>query len=267
MYFAGIDIGSVGAKSVILEDDRIASYYIGESGPDSVATAWKTFHGSADKLGLEIEDMDYVVSTGYGRVLVPFAKTNISEISCHGRGAHWMSLSVRTILDMGGQDCKAINCDEDGVVTNFAMNDKCAGGTGRFLETIAEVLGLALEEIGPLALQSNNDFVFSTVCAVFAKSEAVSMLKKGVAKADILSGLNAAIATRSYSLLKRMDIQKDFAITGGIAKNPGLVAKITDLIEMEPVLLNPDPQIAGALGAALFARERYRKEKGSIDAG
>ena len=265
MYFAGIDIGSVGAKSVILEDDKIASYHIGETGPDSVATAWQTFQGSADKLGLKIEDMDYVVSTGYGRVLVPFAKTNISEISCHGRGAHWMVPSVRTILDMGGQDCKAINCDEDGVVTKFVMNDKCAGGTGRFLETIAEVLGLALEDIGPLSLQSNNNIAFSTVCAVFAKSEALGMLKKGIAKADILSGLNAAIAARSYILLKRMDIQRDFAITGGIAKNPGMVAKISERMGMEPVQLKPDPQIAGALGAALFARQRYLKEKGSTN--
>ena len=267
MYFAGIDIGSVGSKSVILEDDKIASYYIGESGPDSIATAWQTFQGSADKLGLKIEDIDYVVATGYGRVLVPYAKANISEISCHARGAHWMMPSVRTILDMGGQDCKAINCDEDGVVTKFVMNDKCAGGTGRFLETIAEVLGLALEEIGPLSLESNNDFTFSTICAVFAKSEAVGLLKKGVAKADILAGLNVAIAARSYSLLKRMDIQEDFAITGGIAKNPGMVAKITELVGMGPVSLKPDPQVAGALGAALFARERYLKEKGSTDAG
>jgi len=267
MYFAGIDIGSRGAKSVILEDDKIAAYYIGDTGPDSVATAWQTFHGSADQLGLKVEDMAYIVATGYGRVLVPFAHANISEISCHAKGAHWMLPSVRTILDMGGQDCKAINCDERGVVTKFIMNDKCAGGTGRFLETIAAVLGLALEEIGPLALQSTQNIPFNTVCAVFAKSEALALVKKGVAKADILAGLNDAIAVRCHNLLKRVDIQEDFTITGGIAKNPGMVAKIKEKLGLEPKLIDPDPQIAGALGAALFARERWLKKHGGGDAG
>ena len=267
MYFAGIDIGSVGAKSLILKDNEIDCYYIGETGPDSRETAWRTFHGCADNKGLVVEDMAYVVATGYGRVSVPFAHENVSEISCHAKGAQWMVPSVRTILDMGGQDCKAINCDEHGVVTKFIMNDKCAGGTGRFLETIAVVLGLSLEDIGPLALQSENDFAFSTVCAVFAKTEALSMLRKGAAKADILAGLNDAIAGRSLGLLKRINIQKDFAITGGIAKNPGMVAKLKEKVGMIPVSLAPDPQIAGALGAALFARERYLKKQGSADAG
>jgi ferredoxin len=156
---------------------------------------------------------------------------------------------------MGGQDCKAISIDGEGKVTNFVMNDKCAGGTGRFLEMIAEVLGVQLKDIGDIALQSRSAIPFNTICAVFARSEAVAYLRKGVSKADILSGLNEAIAIRCLNLLKKVTIQKDFSISGGISKNKGMVAKITEKVGAEP-LLAPDPQLAGCLGAALFARDR-----------
>ncbi|MFQ5898471.1 MAG: acyl-CoA dehydratase activase [Candidatus Methylomirabilia bacterium] len=256
MLFAGVDIGSRGSKAVILEDSQLLSSSICNTGPDSAGTAVQTFEEAAKGTGLAVKDMDYVVATGYGRVLVPFAHENISEISCHAKGAHWYFRSVRTILDMGGQDCKAISVNERGAVTRFIMNDKCAGGTGRFLELIAEVLGLALEEIGPRSLSSQQKVPFNTICAVFAKSEALALSKRGVAKSDILSGLHDAIAVRCQSLLKRVSIQKEFAITGGIAKNCGMVAKIAGKVGLEPCLA-PDPQIVGAVGAALFARERY----------
>jgi len=261
-YFAGIDIGSRGAKGCIIEDGKIVSYFIGDTGPESVKTAWYTFEGTAKPVGLEVKDMTYVVATGYGRVLVPFANENISEISCHAKGAQYCLPSVRTILDMGGQDCKAINVNEKGVVTKFIMNDKCAGGTGRFLEVIASVLGLTIEQIGPVALTSTEKFPFNTVCAVFAKSEALTLLKKGTPKADILAGLHDAIATRCHNLLKRVNIEKDFTITGGISKNTGMVAKMKEKLGLEPVLMEPDPQIAGALGAAVFARERWLAKQG-----
>jgi len=261
MFVAGIDIGSRGAKGVILEDGQILSYSICDTGPESAKTAQLTMEEALNGTGLALKDFSYIVATGYGRVLVPFANTNISEISCHARGAHWYFSSVRTILDMGGQDCKAINCDEKGRVTNFIMNDKCAGGTGRFLEVIADVLRVPLEGIGPLSLESAKDFPFSTVCAVFAKSEALSLLKKGVAKSDILAGLHDAIAVRCHNLLKRVSIENDFTITGGIAKNIGMVEKIKKKVGLEP-LLAPDPQIIGALGAALFAQERAQTQKG-----
>jgi predicted CoA-substrate-specific enzyme activase len=161
---------------------------------------------------------------------------------------------------MGGQDCKAIKVDEKGVVTKFVMNDKCAGGTGRFLEIIATVLGVPLEEIGPTAMKAQQKIPFSTVCAIFAKSEAMAMLKRGASKADILAGLHDAIALRCHNLLKRVNRQESFTISGGIAKNCGMVAKITEKLGMEP-LLAPDPQIIGALGAAVFARERYQTKK------
>ena len=262
MFVAGVDIGSRGAKSVIMKDGNILSSSICDTGPESAKTAQLTMDEALKGTGLSLKDFSYIVATGYGRVLVPFANANISEISCHARGAHWYFPSVRTILDMGGQDCKAINCDENGRVTNFIMNDKCAGGTGRFLEMIADVLQVPMEEIGSLSLESTQDLPFSTVCVVFAKSEALALLKKGVPKSDILSGLHDAIAVRCRNLLKRVSIEKDFTITGGIAKNVGMVNKVKEKVGLEP-LLAPDPQIIGALGAALFARERAKTQGGS----
>jgi len=257
MIVAGIDIGSRAAKAVVMDDGTIVSSVICDTGPESVKTSHMTMEKVLAGTGLSLEDMQYIVATGYGRVLVPFASENISEISCHARGISWYFPSVRTILDMGGQDCKAINCGADGRVTNFVMNDKCAGGTGRFLEMIAEVLNVPLEEIGDAALKSGTAIPFNTICAVFAKSEAIAHLRRGVSKSDILAGLNEAIATRCVSLLKRISIEKEFSITGGIAKNRGMVAELGEKVGLEPLLCE-DPQIIGALGAALFAEERHR---------
>ncbi len=259
MIFAGIDIGSRAAKAVILNDGSILSSVIRDTGPESVKTANMAIEEALKGPGLSLNDVQYIVATGYGRVLVPFANENISEISCHARGINWYFPGVRTILDMGGQDCKAISCDGDGRVTNFIMNDKCAGGTGRFLEMIADVLNIPLEEIGDLALQSNRAIPFNTICAVFAKSEAILYQRQGASKSDILAGLHEAIATRSLNLLKRVSIEREFSITGGIAKNRGMVAKLREKTGMEP-LLSEDPQIIGALGAAILAKERSGKE-------
>jgi predicted CoA-substrate-specific enzyme activase len=251
----GIDIGSRAAKAVVMSDGSIVSSVICDTGPESVKTSETTMAECLKGAGLALEDLQYVVATGYGRVLVPFAKENVSEISCHAKGINWYFPNVRTILDMGGQDCKAISCDSRGLVTNFIMNDKCAGGTGRFLEMIAEVLSTPLEGIGELSLSSKSAIPFNTICAVFAQSDAIGHLRKGVAKSDIMAGLHEAIATRSHNLLKRVSIEPDFSITGGIAKNSGMVAKLRDKVGLEPLLCE-DPQIVGALGAALFASER-----------
>jgi predicted CoA-substrate-specific enzyme activase len=255
MIFAGIDIGSRAAKAVLLNDGSILSSVICDTGPESIKTSYMTIEAALKVPGISLSDIQYTVATGYGRVLVPFANENISEISCHARGINWYFPDVRTILDMGGQDCKAISCDGEGRVTNFIMNDKCAGGTGRFLEMIAEVLNTPLEEIGGLALESKTAIPFNTICAVFAKSEAIAYLRQGIAKSDILAGLHEAIANRSVNLLKRVSIEKEFSITGGIAKNTGMVAKLREKTGMEP-LISEDPQIIGALGAAIFAQER-----------
>jgi predicted CoA-substrate-specific enzyme activase len=270
MITAGIDIGSRASKAVVLKEGKILSSYIGDTGAESVVTSKMTMAKTLEGTGLEIKDLDYIVATGYGRVLVPFANENISEISCHARGINYSFPSVRTILDMGGQDCKAISVDGEGVVTNFVMNDKCAGGTGRFLEMIADVLGVPLIEIGDLALQSRSGIPFNTICAVFARSEAIAYLRKGVTKSDILSGLNEAISVRCLNLLKRVSIQADFSISGGIAKNKGMVAKISEKVGLQPKLAD-DPQLAGCLGAALFAQDRVqgktRKEDLKISYG
>ncbi len=255
MIVAGIDIGSRAAKTVILKDSQILSATIRDTGPESVKTSYMAINATLEGTGLKLEDIEYIVATGYGRVLVPFARENISEISCHARGINYFYPSVTTILDMGGQDCKAIRCDAEGHVTNFVMNDKCAGGTGRFLEMIADVLGAKLTEIGDLALQSKESIPFNTICAVFAKTEAITSLRHGASRSDILAGLNDAIAVRCLNLLKKVGIEKDFTITGGIAKNKGMVAKIKDKVGLEPMLAK-DPQLIGALGAALFAQER-----------
>jgi predicted CoA-substrate-specific enzyme activase len=265
MIVAGIDIGSRAAKAVVMNDGRIASSVIGDTGPESVKTSQMTMARVLDGTGITLDDVEYVVATGYGRVLVPFASENISEISCHARGITWYFPEVKTILDMGGQDCKAINCDAEGRVNNFIMNDKCAGGTGRFLEMIAEVLNIPLEKIGEVALRSTQAIPFNTICAVFAKSEAIAYLRKGVSKEDILAGLNEAIATRCLNLLKRVSIQKEFTITGGIAKNKGMVAQLQEKMGLEPLLCE-DPQLAGALGAALFARDRCQGKSTTVEA-
>jgi predicted CoA-substrate-specific enzyme activase len=258
MIFAGIDIGSRAAKAVLINDGSILSSVICDTGPESIKTSYMAIEAALKVPGLSLSDIQYTVATGYGRVLVPFANENISEISCHARGINWYFPDVRTILDMGGQDCKAISCDGEGRVTNFIMNDKCAGGTGRFLEMIAEVLNTPLEEIGDLALESKTAIPFNTICAVFAKSEAIAYLRQGIAKSDTLAGLHEAISSRSVNLLKRVSIEKEFSITGGIAKNRGMVAKLREKTGMEP-LISEDPQIIGALGAAIFAQERSTK--------
>jgi predicted CoA-substrate-specific enzyme activase len=212
-----------------------------------------------DHLG--IEDMDHIVATGYGRVVVPFAQDSVTEISCHGRGAHWFVPEVSTILDMGGQDCKAIRVNERGEVTDFIINDKCAAGTGRFLEVIAAALRVPLSEIGELSLASTKAIAFSTGCTVYVKSEAVAMMTQVVANADILAGLHEAISHRVVTLLKRVGIEDTFVITGGVARNVGVVSRVEQKLGGIKITIPPEPQIAGAVGAALIAFDRARKHR------
>ena len=204
---------------------------------------------------LSLRDIGYLVSTGYGRVLVPFANKNITEISCHAKGAHWFFPTVRTVLDLGGQDCKAIRCDEKGHITNFVMNDKCAAGTGRFMEVMAKTLELPLDDIGKLSLQTVKEpCSISSVCAVFAKSEVLALLRHGEDKNDILAGLCEAFASRVFNLLSMIEIEREFVISGGIAKNIGLVRRLEERAGLSANIPS-EPQIVGALGAAVFAKE------------
>ncbi len=261
MITAGIDIGSLTAKAVLFKDSKILSSSLILTGPDSPKTAKKAMDKALENgTDLSLHDLDYVVSTGYGRVIVPFAQKNITEISCHAKGAQWLFPQVRTILDMGGQDCKAIRCNETGKVTNFVMNDKCAAGTGRFFDIIAEAMGLALEDIGALSLQMEKAEPISNYCAVFAKSEVVSLLLEGKPKNDILAGVCEAVSARVSPLIKTVGAEPEFAITGGIAKNIGVVKRLEEKIGLKANIAS-EPQIIGALGAALFAGEILEKQQ------
>ena len=260
MFVAGIDIGSATSKSVVLKGDEIVAAYITETGPESQESAEAAIAGSLGKIDLTIEDMEYIVATGYGRINVPFAGDIVTEIACHAKGVHYYFPNARTILDMGGQDCKAIQIDDKGNHVAFAMNDKCAAGTGRFLEIMAQLLRVPLSEIGPLSLEATEDIKISSMCAVFAKSEAARHLRQGVSKANILGGLHASIAERVYMLIKRVGIKPDFVISGGIAKNIGVVRRVEKKVGL-PAYISWEPQIVGAVGAALFAREKAEGDR------
>ena len=266
MITAGIDIGSLTGKALILEDNTIRAWSLIPTGADSAETASKAMNIVLTEAGLSLNDIDYIVSTGYGRVVVPFAHRNITEISCHAKGAHRFFPGVRTILDMGGQDCKAIRCDTTGKVTNFAMNDKCAAGAGRSMEVMADLLGLPLADLGRLSLDTvKGEASVSSTCVVFAKSEVLSHLRHGVTKNDILAGLSEALASRVYGLLRRVGTEAEFVISGGIAKNIGVVKRVEDKVGVKANIAF-EPQIVGAFGAALFAREiRERQQKKEIN--
>jgi benzoyl-CoA reductase subunit A len=261
----GIDVGSVSSQAVLLADGKLLSFCSTRTGSSSPDSALRAFKGASEPPGLNLDDVSYAVGTGYGRVNVPFADRTITEIACHARGANFMGgPSVRTILDMGGQDCKVIRCDERGKVLNFIMNDKCAAGTGRGMEVIADVLSVPIEDIGRRSFDIDEEPPpVSNVCTVFAKSEATSLLRAGWSIERVLAAYCGAMAQRVAGLIQRMEVEREFFITGGIGKNIGVTRRIERLIGVEAVKLPAgsvlDPQIAGALGAALFAHSLHRK--------
>ena len=259
MITAGIDIGSSTSKAAILEANQILSYSLVSTGAESAGSAQRAMDEALRGTdNLSLKDIGWIIATGYGRVIVPFANETMTEISCHARGANWLFPSVRTVLDMGGQDCKAIRCDEKGKLLNFVMNDKCAAGTGRFLEVMADVMEMPLEDIGRLSLQAREEIRINSTCTVFGKSEVVSLIRQGKDKRDILAGLHIAILHRVDTLLRKVGVTPDLAITGGIAKNIGVVKRLQERIGLI-VLVPEEPQIVGALGAALFARDKLSK--------
>jgi predicted CoA-substrate-specific enzyme activase len=260
MYFAGIDLGSRKSKIAILEDNQLVEQYVGETGLGAARTAEMIMEHALSDTGLKLKDFTSIVATGYGRVVVPFAHSHISDILAHAKGAFYFFPSARTILDLGGQDCKAINIDERGRLTGFVMNDKCASGNGRFLETMADLLEISIEEAGELSLLADKHITFSTICAVFAKSEALSMLRKGVSKANILAGINHIIAVQCEKMLEMLSLQEDLVMSGGVSKNIGVVNMVTKRLGITPKLPS-DPQIIGAVGAAVVAREKYLSRK------
>jgi len=257
MIVGGCDIGSATGKAVILKDGEIASYAVIPATTRPEITANTVMEEAINKAGLSsINDLEYVVSTGYGRLKISFARENTSEITCHGKGAHWLLPTVRTVVDIGGQDCKVMALNQKGGILEFVMNDRCAAGTGRFFEMMARALHCGLEGFSTLALESANPATISSQCTVFAESEVVTLVNEGDDLKGILAGLNLSIANRLNSLVRKVGLVEDVVLTGGCAKNAGLAKSLEKQLGVSVKKLPTDPQIAGALGAALRAEEK-----------
>jgi len=260
MLVAGVDVGAATAKAVILGDSGILGYSIRPTGHNAKLAANKVTQEALEKAGLSIsiDDLDYVVSTGYARGSIDLANKTFTEIICHAKGAHFVIPSTRFIIDMGGQDSKAIEVDPEGNVTNFIMNDKCAAGTGRFIEVMAQVLEVeSVAEMGPLALQSKKPCCISSTCTVFAETEVVVLRAEGKDRKDLIAGVHRAVASRVAAMASSLTIRPDAVFTGGVAKNIGVRRFLEEKIGME-LRVPEEPQIIGALGAALFAREGFK---------
>jgi (R)-2-hydroxyacyl-CoA dehydratese activating ATPase len=253
MYYAGIDIGSLSTETVILDEaGRVVSYDISATGANSRLSGEQSFARALERGEVSAEGIRFVVATGYGRISLPIATKTVTEITCHARGARHLFPKTRTILDIGGQDSKVIRLAEDGKVADFAMNDKCAAGTGRFLEVMARALEVDLDEMGPLSLRSTELIPISSMCTVFAESEVISLVAQSKPREDILNSIHHSICTRIVAMLDRIGLEPELTMTGGVAKNLGVVEHIRSQAEMEPNVPQ-EPQIVGALGAALIA--------------
>lgn len=257
-YFGGCDVGSTTGKAVILGEEGVAAMAIIPSEIDPEDTAKICLAMACEKIE-DLKDMsqlEYLVGTGYGRNEVPFAAENISEISCHAAGAHFCDPDIKTILDIGGQDVKGISVDDDGTVLEFAMNDKCAAGTGRFFEAMSRSFRIEVSDFSDLSLQAKKTVPVTAQCSVFAETEVISLLAKKVPPADIAAGIQQAVAKRCFTMLKRVGIRPAVTVTGGCAKNAGLMKALERIIREDIVTLDIDPQFMGALGAAVYAKKR-----------
>jgi len=261
MIVAGCDIGSLTAKAVIIENGKILSTAVMRAKTRPSESANEVMQMALDKAKLTMNDIGYVVGTGYGREQIPFVDQVESEISCHAKGAWQIMPSVRMIIDIGGQDAKATRLDDNGNVARYIYNDKCAAGTGRFLEVMAEALEVPLEELGDLAAQSTEKLNISSQCVIFAETEVVSLVNEGSKTADILNALHHSLAKRVASLTRSIDVKTDVVMTGGVAKNSGVFNALSEALGLPLKALDGvDPQIMGALGAALYAEEKVKSE-------
>ncbi len=254
MITAGVDIGSLTAKAVILDDTGIAGYAIMPAGADVSAAAETVLDQALSKAKMKRPRLAAVCATGYGRGKVTGAGKSVTEITCDARGTHYLVPGAGMIIDIGGQDSKVISLDPGGRVSDFAMNDKCAAGTGRFLEVMAQALGIPLEELGPVSLRHKKSVVISSMCTVFAESEVVSLIAEGYAREDILNGLHQAIASRIAAMARGLRMEKTVVVGGGVAKNSGVVKALEANLNVK-VKVPPEPQIVAALGAAICAKD------------
>jgi len=258
MITAGVDIGSTACKVVVLRDGEVLAAVTGPSSFDPQRTARAIYDRALQAAGIAADDVRCVAGTGYGRARVPFARVNVSELSCHARGAHHLVPGARTVLDIGGQDVKAINVDRDGNLVDFAMNDKCAAGTGRFLDAMARTLEIPVEELGALHARAGEPCVIGNMCSVFAESEVLSLLNEGAPLPAIVKGLHLSLVSRVAALALRVGLEPDVVLTGGVARNAGVAEALAARlgVPLGRLPAGSDPQIVGALGAALGARDQ-----------
>lgn len=254
----GIDIGSTASKAVVLLDGKMASYYIGPSTVNPTKTAWHVYQEALSAGGIDKDQVNYIVGTGYGRAKVDFAHENVSEITCHSKGAHYLLPTAKTIIDVGGQDSKAILLDKSGMIKEFVMNDKCAAGTGRFLDVMARSMGLETKDMVDLHFGDGEPAMISSMCSVFAESEVINLINEGIALSSIVKGLHKSVASRICTLARRVGLEEDIVMTGGVAKNKGVMESIENIIDIKFIGFpeNIDPQIVGALGAAVIGSEK-----------
>lgn len=257
MLVGGCDIGSTTGKAVIINDETVVAHCITPSTTKPETTAMTAMEAALQMAGLSsLQDLDYIVGTGYGRRKVAFANENISEITCHARGAYWMNPAVRTVVDIGGQDCKVIALDAKGKVVEFVMNDRCAAGTGRFFEAMARVLNCGLEGISSLENQGTNPATISSQCSVFAESEVITLINEGIDVTNIIAGINSSVANRLFAMVRRVGLTQELVLTGGCSKNAGLAKALEKRLGIAVMTLSQDPQLTGAVGAALIASEK-----------
>lgn len=259
MIYAGLDIGSLTAKGVFIDDRKILSTHIMKVRATAVDSASAVLDRLLFNSGFAEKDIKYFCTTGYGRLDIPFSDMNISEISCHGMGAYHADNSIRTIIDIGGQDCKVISIDETGLIKDFIMNDKCAAGTGRSLEILSKLIGVELESLGPLTLKSRAPLNITNKCSIFMELEVLDAMYRKKRLKHIAAGLSDAVAKRVSSLAESIEIQRNICLTGGVSKNKGVARLLEKRLKRKFKKLPIDPQIAGALGAAIFAKQSFKK--------
>ncbi len=258
-YFAGIDIGSTMTKVVILDRGVVASI-IGPTGPAQRLLASRVMEEALKKAALPLQAIRYIVATGYGRINVPFADKQLTEITCHAKAILHLFPQARTVIDIGGQDAKAIRIDGHGKPVDFVMNDKCAAGSGRFIEVIAGTLGVSLDEVGDLSLQSKNPAKISNICTIWAQPEVAASLAQGIGVSDLLAGVHYSLADRIVRMVNRLKVEEAVVLTGGGAKNKALRSALSERLG-RAILVPDEPLITGALGAALLGKETVGKAR------
>ncbi len=256
MITAGCDVGSLTTKAVVLNGGRVLGHALVRSSFDPEKSAAEVMDKALQAAGVTMDDLGFCVGTGYGRERIKFVKKTFSEITCHAKGVHFLHPTIRTVIDVGGQDCKAIRLDAKGEIEKFLTNDKCASGTGRFLEVMAQLLGVDLEDLGRMSARATAPVTLAGACTVWAQAEVVVHLNAGRPLPDLAAGVNEAMASRIAILARAVGIEKDVCMSGGVAKNAGVVAAMEKGLGMPLRRLKVDPQLMGALGAAVIAREK-----------